>query len=325
MKPWAQLAYRSRRQTQLADALAQLRDFSCEISAGRRRYRVRVAQATPAAWTPIRLRANCSLGTGHVDLDLCAIDPVLSNTVAGRIAAESLDAALAAQGAHLCVLEGLIGTELQFDHGTLQRRPRRSALVLEIYDGNTCRIGHIGLSGPDLVGAVQRRQEFAAWQSRQQQQMRDPLRVRAWICFRASRLGFGQLARARVGAVMRIANEQLLLRLRLAHGHVDFPLSLQDTRCMIQSPPSQPPPGTAASVAVDQIMLDMDVVLASLRLSVEEISRLRPGTTLELPTPLSRSDVVLRCEGTPFAYGELVRVGERLGVVIERLSGMPAP
>ncbi len=76
-------------------------------------------------------------------------------------------------------------------------------------------------------------------------------------------------------------------------------------------------------MAVEQIMLEVDVVLMSLRLSVEEVARLRPGSTLELPGSIERTQVTLHCEGTPFAQGELVRVGETLGVVIERTRTAP--
>ena len=76
---------------------------------------------------------------------------------------------------------------------------------------------------------------------------------------------------------------------------------------------------------MEQILLDVDVVLVTLRLSVEEIARLGPGATLELSQSLSHNEVTLRCEGTPFATGQLVRIGQGLGVVIERISSRPVP
>lgn len=322
---WSQLPYRSPRHAQHLRAQAQLRGFGLEACAGRRRYSLRVLPAAPATWTPMRLRVHSSLGVGHLELDLDALDPALSPVLAECLPADRFAALLCAHSAALCMLEGVLGTTLRIDSGPLRRRPVSSALMLEVTDRDSGRTGRIGLRGRGWLQALQRRAEYQAWQSQQRHALRAHLQVPVSICLPASRLARGQLARVRPGAVVRVASERPLLRLRLVHGHADFPLTLQETRCMIQSPSSLPLPADGPLVAVDQIMLDLDVVLATLRLSVEDIARLRPGTTLEVSETLTRTDVTLRCEGTPFAHGALVRLGEHLGVVIERISSPRAP
>lgn len=325
MMRWMHLRYQSRRQARYAGVHARLRGLSMLVSSGQRRFCVRVVQAAPAAWTPIRLQVRSSQGTGHLELDLPAIEPALSPPPQPFVAAVQLSAVLCAHSRHLCLLEGLLGTALQVEKASFHRRPARSALALEVTDSDRGRLGRIGLSGHGLLQALQRRQEYLEWQSHQQAELGRELQVRAWICLRACGLTFGQLARARPGAVVRIPSEQPVLRLGLEQGLVEYSLQIQDTTCMIQSPPSFPRPPASPLVAVEQIMLDVDVVLISLRLSVEEVARLRPGSTLELPEPLERTQVTLRCEGTPFAHGELVRVGTTLGVVIERIRATPTP
>ncbi|HVJ36975.1 MAG TPA: FliM/FliN family flagellar motor switch protein [Stenotrophomonas sp.] len=293
--------------------------------AGRRRYLVRVLRAPPPTWSPIRLRVSSSWGVGQVDLDLSALDPATSLEWAQAVPADRLGDLLMAQSEWLCVLEGLLGTALQIDRCTLQRRPARTALVLEMTQEQRGRTGRIGIAGAGVLKALQQRQDYAAWQSQQQQLLAARLPVRAAVCLRASPLSLRQLRRAGIGAVVRIGSEQIALRLRLRHGTADFPMTVQDHRCMIQSPPSLAPPPGPPLVAVEQILLDVDVVLVTLRLSVEEIARLGPGAILELSQSLSHNEVTLRCEGTPFATGQLVRIGQGLGVVIERISGRPAP
>lgn len=314
---WTHLRYQSPRQTRHADLHARLRGLCLLVCSGRRRFCMRVVQATPAAWRPIRLAVRSSLGAGHLELDLPAIEPALSLPLHPHISASQLSAVLRAHSHYLCLLEGLLGTALHVDKAWFHRRPARHALALEVTDSDRGRRGSIGLSGPGLLEALQRRQEYVAWQSQQQAAIQRELQVSAWLCLRACGLTFGQLARARPGAVVRIPSEQKLLRLRLAHGFVEYSLQIQDMTCMIQSPPVFPPPPASPLVAVEQIVLEVDVVIMSLRLSVEEVARLRPGSTLQLPGSPERKDVTLHCEGTPFAHGELVRLGETLGVVIE--------
>ncbi|HEY9255588.1 MAG TPA: FliM/FliN family flagellar motor switch protein [Stenotrophomonas sp.] len=320
---WTHLRYQSPRQTRNADLHARLRGLCMEICSGRRRFCMRVMQAAPAAWTPIRLQVRSSLGAGHLELDLAAIEPALSLPLQPHISASQLSTVLGAHSHYLCLLEGLLGTALHVDKARLHRRPARYALALEVTDSDRGRRGRIGLSGDGLIEALQRTQAYQAWQSRQQAAIQRELQVRAWICLRACGLTLAQLARARPGAVVRIPSEQKLLRLRLAQGFAEYSLQIQDMTCMIQSPPSFPRAPASSVVAVEQIMLEVDVVIMSLRLSVEEVARLRPGSTLQLPGSPERKDVTLRCEGTPFAHGELVRLGETLGVVIESTRTAP--
>ncbi len=239
---WMHLRYQSQRQARHADLHARLRGLCMFVCSGRRRFSVRVVQTAPAAWTPIRLRVRSSLGAGHLELDLAAIEPALSLPLQPHISAAELSEALCARTHYLCLLEGLVGTALQVDKAWFHRRPARCALALEVTDSDRGRQGRIGLSGHGLLQALQRRQEYLAWQSQQTAALRGELRVRAWICLRACQLTVGQLARARPGAVIRIPSEQKVLRLRLAHGFVEYSLQSQDTTCMIQSPPAFPRP-----------------------------------------------------------------------------------
>jgi type III secretion protein Q len=82
------------------------------------------------------------------------------------------------------------------------------------------------------------------------------------------------------------------------------------------------PGAPAAMIPLDMIMASIDVILDSIVMPLSEIAALAPGAAL----PLSQFDtgraVTLRCNGAPFARGEVIIIGERLGVLITHKAGV---
>jgi type III secretion protein Q len=78
-----------------------------------------------------------------------------------------------------------------------------------------------------------------------------------------------------------------------------------------------PEPQPAASVpsgAADNIPVSVDFDLGSMSLPLGELAALKPGYVFELPGNLEKLRVVIRANGTRIGYGELVAVGDVLGV-----------
>jgi type III secretion system YscQ/HrcQ family protein len=78
---------------------------------------------------------------------------------------------------------------------------------------------------------------------------------------------------------------------------------------------SQPQPLAAAPPgAADNIPVSLDFDLGSLALPLGELAALKPGYVFELPGNLEKLRVVIRANGTRIGHGELVAVGDVLGV-----------
>ncbi|MBF7141009.1 MULTISPECIES: FliM/FliN family flagellar motor switch protein [Pseudomonas] len=73
---------------------------------------------------------------------------------------------------------------------------------------------------------------------------------------------------------------------------------------------------------LEQGTLNVEFVLHRTRLSMAEMARVDPGRIVTLPdNALTRVELVV--EGRTLGYGELVRVGEALGVEVHTLTGTP--
>ena len=69
-----------------------------------------------------------------------------------------------------------------------------------------------------------------------------------------------------------------------------------------------------AADAADQIPVNLDFDLGNLAVPLGELASLKPGYVFELPNSLDSVRVVIRANGTRVGHGELVAVGDVLGV-----------
>jgi type III secretion protein Q len=84
---------------------------------------------------------------------------------------------------------------------------------------------------------------------------------------------------------------------------------------------SEPQPITVTSTGVaDNIPVSLDFDLGSMSLPLGELAALKPGYVFELPGNLEKLRVVIRANGTRIGYGELVAVGDVLGVQLLALE-----
>ncbi|MBM7128492.1 FliM/FliN family flagellar motor switch protein [Dyella mobilis] len=80
-------------------------------------------------------------------------------------------------------------------------------------------------------------------------------------------------------------------------------------------------PATEQLFELEELSFDIDVVLATRSLSLDEASALCPGAILDLERPVEGRHVTLACDGRVFARGTLAKVDERLAVLITESWG----
>jgi type III secretion protein Q len=96
-------------------------------------------------------------------------------------------------------------------------------------------------------------------------------------------------------------------RLAVTPGVLNSPLEL------LMSDPKAPG-------AADNIPVSLDFDLGNLALPLGELATLKPGFVFELPGKLDKMRVVIRANGTRIGHGELVAVGDVLGVQLLELE-----
>lgn len=86
---------------------------------------------------------------------------------------------------------------------------------------------------------------------------------------------------------------------------------------------NQDPPVEATDAAADvrdAIPIRVELLLDTLELSLTELERIGAGQVLSLAQPVDGARVVLRANGKAFGSGELVSLGELLGVKVTRIG-----
>lgn len=94
---------------------------------------------------------------------------------------------------------------------------------------------------------------------------------------------------------------------------IDRPMIDEDTECAEM---------TSELVPASALTFSFDAVIGTLTLTLDELTRLRPGSIVSLQLPVRRRSVLLLCQGVPFARGELIDVDDALGVRIVDLAHM---
>lgn len=102
------------------------------------------------------------------------------------------------------------------------------------------------------------------------------------------------------------------------------PLSAAEFRnlAMSENVPEAPVAGAdnSAADARDTIPVRVELLLDTLNLSLAELGRIGAGQILELRQPVEGARVELRANGKRFGNGELVSLGETLGVKVTRIG-----
>ncbi|MEY4939218.1 MAG: hypothetical protein RIQ93_953 [Verrucomicrobiota bacterium] len=84
---------------------------------------------------------------------------------------------------------------------------------------------------------------------------------------------------------------------------------------MKQTTPTPPPPGTAAALSVDDLPVQIAFDVGQIEVTVGHLRTLGDGYTFELPAAPERT-VTIRANGREIGHGELVDLGDKMGVRI---------
>lgn len=76
----------------------------------------------------------------------------------------------------------------------------------------------------------------------------------------------------------------------------------------------------ASSASLDDLQLPIGFELDTARVSLSELAGMRPGYAIELDMPLAEAAIRLVCHGQTVGHGQLIAIGERIGVRITRMS-----
>lgn len=92
----------------------------------------------------------------------------------------------------------------------------------------------------------------------------------------------------------------------------------------VPAAPEPAPSGTATATGIDirRLPVTVDVVLCQLQQSIAELDGLQPGTVFNLPHDAWKQ-LQLRVNGQVVARGELVQVGDQLGVQLAQTPVLP--
>ena len=82
---------------------------------------------------------------------------------------------------------------------------------------------------------------------------------------------------------------------------------------------------SAVSPVADTQPVWVEVELARLSLTIDQLRALNIGQVFELDTPPEAAQVVLSCGGQRLGLGQLMAVGERLGVRVVELATPATP
>jgi type III secretion system YscQ/HrcQ family protein len=82
----------------------------------------------------------------------------------------------------------------------------------------------------------------------------------------------------------------------------------------MSQPISDQPAGGAPVSSLASVPVTLDFDLGSLAVPLGELAAIKPGYVFELPGRLEQARVIIRANGTPIGTGELVSVGDTLGV-----------
>ncbi|OZG74400.1 hypothetical protein BTA51_05165 [Hahella sp. CCB-MM4] len=107
--------------------------------------------------------------------------------------------------------------------------------------------------------------------------------------------------------------------------------TMKDVMCMNQENPSQqslsnddspldPKVQEQEHYKINDLPIDINILVGKLSLSIDELNQLEPGHTLKIPSEDHTREATLLANGHPVGRGELVIVGDQLGIRITELG-----
>jgi type III secretion protein Q len=284
-----------------ATLVVNKRRFTCALERPRERY-------------PLGLSGTCGGDAFTLHLDAGAADARLSADLLG-LANDALARVQAALEPWLDLLEAHAGGEIALHALTPASSPVPGCCALAITDALTQRRAHVALEGAAPARwLAARRAQGAPRAASGVARCRVPVRV----CLAGPRLALARIRGIATGDVLVLRRDASLL-LPSHAGSLVLRGRVDGNRIMLEESLNET--SGASWAPVDAIALPVDAVIATLTLSIAELAALQPGAVLPIPVPADAREVTLLCQGVPFARGEIVQVGEFLGVRVHSVAG----
>ncbi|UXH78297.1 type III secretion system cytoplasmic ring protein SctQ [Roseateles amylovorans] len=152
-----------------------------------------------------------------------------------------------------------------------------------------------------------------------------PLRSRLRLLARS--LPRAVLQSLRIGDVVLAGDQAPLLlcgvgRTLQARVHIhpkEFTVHVAESPYVAEDPGVPDAPAASAST-LDELQLPVAFELDTARVSLADLANMAPGYAVELDVPLAEAAVRLICHGQTLGHGQLIAIGDRLGVRITRLE-----
>jgi type III secretion protein Q len=216
----------------------------------------------------------------------------------------------------------LFGFTIEVNGISFDVEPRPGAYGFVLTHARSHRAAHLSLDSEAIDQWLQRQPVPVDDIARLSRRLLVPVAV----CKAGPALTLRRLRRIRPGDALLLNPSSLYLRLPLCRGArriflkpsgehmmIDRPMIDEDTECAEM---------TSELVPASALTFSFDAVIGTLTLTLDELTRLRPGSIVSLQLPVRRRSVLLLCQGVPFARGELIDVDDALGVRIVDLAHM---
>lgn len=324
---WQALPRFTRRTARLLNRVAEITGYEVPIRAGGRTFDISFPGAERSQPYPLALEGKSRGQRLRLYLDVEAIDPGLAADALSLLGAEAGPRVVAHLQDWLCAIDGLIGVPLQ-PHALIFNPAARAPLLHAcIVERKSRRLGRIAFSAMRTHQWLLDRPDLRHWRS-ERRQLGSSLRTNVAVCLPGPRLPFRRLRNIHLGDVFRVTNDRPILRLRTGSDFTNIQLVSTSGGYMVddQSPMTRTAlEPTVPLVSTDMLEFNIDVVLTNLPMTFGEIGQIGSGTIFPIKLPLHHRRVTIRCEGVPFAVGDLVQVQDSLGVRIDQMCRIPPP
>ena len=229
----------------------------------------------------------------------------------------------------------------------LNDRPNASpgadgALVIAYGCEDGCEIVTLVHASDTLAPILARHQTDANLQVSPMPPSLASLEIPTRLRLRSRRCSVAQLASLRPGDILlgwpracayapgaRLENASLLWgapngRSASAHARVDGRHAIVESYPQTMNHDNEPslasPADSDNAHALDDVELPVHIELVTINLQLDQIAALQPGSILTLPMALNDAQIRLSAHGQTLAFGELVAVGDNLGLLIHHVA-----
>ncbi|MFM0054171.1 FliM/FliN family flagellar motor switch protein [Paraburkholderia phytofirmans] len=291
-----------------------------QVSVGKRAFTLQF-EVCRASY-PLRLNGRAAGEPVTLDCDAQALFPELTRASlaqaedrAGTLISQVLDEWLSA-------LEGVFGFTIEITGVSFDAAPQRGAYGLVLTHLRSHRAAHFALDSTVID----------EWLARQPVHPGDAnvlarrLVVPVSVCMAGPELTLQRLRRIRCGDALLLDRSNQYLRLPMRLGARRILLQPSGEYMVIVQPmiddANQSAEMTSELIPASALTFSFDAVIGTLSLTLDELMRLRTGSTVSLQQPVGRHAIRLLCQGIPFARGELIDIDDALGVRIVDLAHM---